>query len=337
MSAERADLQLAAELELRLSVASKSRPKERRFGPSGPWGDLGGRGAENLGFGMKAARAAYRTRQISAPSLGLPVKMAEDRAGYVSANLPSDEFIDNYAKKFCCCIPLLFLTLVPFYAFFYGAIPDASKVEPHTFLVGAAGWWVALILRLPVGLAAKACLKDTESLQLASVLISGPAEEGVRVAVLVVANWAQLSHAFALGLGWTSLELLFTLAQGYATIQLLRGARQGDAKAAEAFEVLAAQSNGEPFATSPFWGVLERVSAHMLHIALRGPDATVDRSLYVAYNPWLVFATAPGHSLTNWSVLTMMKKFGIAAVEVGFFVMALAFFVAALLLWGFHF
>lgn len=41
---------------------------------------------------------------------------------------------------------------------------------------------------------------------------------------------------------------------------------------------------------------------------------TVDRSLYVAYNPWLVFATAPGHSLTNWSVLTMMKKFGIAAV-----------------------
>ncbi|CAJ1366343.1 unnamed protein product [Effrenium voratum] len=184
-------------------------------------------------------------------------------------------------------------------------ISQASKVEPHTFLVGAAGWWVALILRLPVGLAAKACLKDTESLQLASVLISGPAEEGVRVAVLVVANWAQLSYAFALGLGWTSLELLFTLAQGYATIQLLRGARQGDAKAAEAFEVLAAQSNGEPFATSPFWGVLERVSAHMLHIAL---------SLYVAYNPWLVFATAPGHSLTNWSVLTMMKKFGIAAV-----------------------
>ena len=33
---------------------------------------------------MKAARAAYRTRQISAPSLGLPVKMAEDSRSYMA-------------------------------------------------------------------------------------------------------------------------------------------------------------------------------------------------------------------------------------------------------------
>eukprot|EP00913_Durusdinium_trenchii_P017770 g16697.t1 len=193
-------------------------------------------------------------------------------ASYVE--LPSLENLDAFARRVYCCLPFLLVTIVPFFAAFYALIPEASTVPWWVFLVGAGGWWLALLLRFPVILGSKAALKNNSNaqslLQTITVLISGPAEEAIRIAFIFAFGWSlKVPHIFALGLGWTSLELLFTLVQCLATIQLLRGVQQGDAKAVEAFQVLAAQTGrSDPLSVDPFWGVLERCSAHLIHIAM---------------------------------------------------------------------
>ncbi|CAK9074793.1 Uncharacterized protein SCF082_LOCUS36360, partial [Durusdinium trenchii] len=197
---------------------------------------------------------------------------AEENASYVE--LPSLENLDAFARRVYCCLPFLLVTIVPFFAAFYALIPEASTVPWWVFLVGAGGWWLALLLRFPVILGSKAALKNNSNaqslLQTITVLISGPAEEAIRIAFIFAFGWSlKVPHIFALGLGWTSLELLFTLVQCLATIQLLRGVQQGDAKAVEAFQVLAAQTGrSDPLSVDPFWGVLERCSAHLIHIAM---------------------------------------------------------------------
>ena len=172
------------------------------------------------------------------------------------------------------------------------------------------------------------------------------------------------------GLGWTALELVFTVVQSITAIQLLRAAKAGDPKAVEvarlhicwrafsavsptsfqgrltmknspptckAFHLLAAQTGREdPLSLHPAWGILERCSAHALHISMspvicagvrsvrhrpgsspyRGNlsrnAATIYmlRSLFGAISPWMVLGTLTVHSAINWSTVACLRMHG---------------------------
>ncbi|CAE7461220.1 unnamed protein product [Symbiodinium natans] len=173
--------------------------------------------------------------------------------------LPADEEIDAFSRKVRCCFPLLLLSIAPFVIVYI--LMTRADNDWMILLAGAGGWWLALLLRMPCILGIKAVLADSPSQQawltLMTILLSGPAEESVRVAMLFAFGWAQRFEAtFALGLGWTALELVFTAVQALAVTQLLRAAKAGDPKAVEAYHVLAAQTGREdPLGLHPAWGI----------------------------------------------------------------------------------
>lgn len=248
--------------------------------------------------------------------------------------MPSEEEIEAFRQRIHCCVPFLLLSIAPFVAIYGFCVPEALLAPWWVFVAGAAGWWLAFILRVPVILASKGMVNQSQR-QNITVLISGPAEESVRIAMLFFFDWNRLfAYTFALGpdfpklqgLGWTGLELVFTVVQCLASIQLLQGVNRGDAQAIEAFKALGAQTGRpDPLAVDPFWGVLERCSAHAIHISM---------SLYGALSPWSLLVTAPLHSFLNWFTVTMVPKIGILIVELLLFCAAVALMAAALAIWG---
>ncbi|CAE7327031.1 ACT3 [Symbiodinium necroappetens] len=213
--------------------------------------------------------------------------------------LPSDDEIDAFTGKAFWSLPLLLLSIAPFFGA-YALLADAKKDWP-ILLYGAGGWWLALLMRVPVAVLADSASQQSW-LQLVTTLVSGPAEESVRVTMLFTFGWAaRFDATFALGLGWTALELVFTCVQSLAATQLLKAAKSGkDPKAVEAFHQLAAQSGrDDPLSLHPAWGILERFSAHELHLAM---------GLLGALSPWMVLGTSCIHSAVNWSTDFLMKK-----------------------------
>ena len=55
--------------------------------------------------------------------------------------------ISPYFRNLILASPLYFLSVVPF---FWLAGFKGIEIELATFLYGALGWWIALLLRLPV-------------------------------------------------------------------------------------------------------------------------------------------------------------------------------------------
>lgn len=244
--------------------------------------------------------------------------------------LPSDDEIDAFTGKAFWSLPLLLLSIAPFFGA-YALLADAKKDWP-ILLYGAGGWWLALLMRVPVVLGTKAVLADSASqqswLQLVTTLVSGPAEESVRVTMLFTFGWAaRFDATFALGLGWTALELVFTCVQSLAATQLLKAAKSGkDPKAVEAFHQLAAQSGrDDPLSLHPAWGILERFSAHELHLAM---------GLLGALSPWMVLGTSCIHSAVNWSTVAALRTHGPVIAEVGLFIFASVLLLAALGMWS---
>jgi len=253
--------------------------------------------------------------------------------------LPSSGEVESFARKLACTVPLLFASLVPF--FWYPLSGAGAESFPWSVVAfGALGWWIALLLRLPVIVVAKACLERhgcaeqdvMARVRSIGIFISGPAEvsacpkeEGVRTVLLFFFGWAKSFPAvFALGLGWTSIELLFTVLQSLAVLRLLRDALQGDERAVEGFRMLATQIGREdPLALHPAWGFVERCGAHSMHLAL---------GLLVSLSPWMVFATLVIHSLCNWSVATFLPQ-APAAVELLFLLFSIGLLLAGLFLW----
>ncbi|CAE7509881.1 unnamed protein product [Symbiodinium pilosum] len=242
--------------------------------------------------------------------------------------LPSEEEIEEFSRKVRCCLPFVLISIAPFLAAYYWM--NDARVDWVILLWGAGGWWAALVFRVPFILGTKALLTDSPSqqaeLQLVTVLLSGPAEESIRVAMLFVSGWAaSFTATFALGLGWTALELAFTVVQSITAIQLLRAAKAGDPKAVEAFHLLAAQTGREdPLSLHPAWGILERCSAHALHISM---------SLFGAISPWMVLGTLTVHSAINWSTVACLRMHGPVVAEVGLCFVSSALLLAALRVW----
>lgn len=194
-------------------------------------------------------------------------------------------------------IPLIIAVPVA-YAIAFGQLGHAFALAP--FLAGAAGWFVALLLRTPVGLAGLRITRSPERTQRWLVASSGPLEEAVRLAVLLLIG-RDLSTALWVGLGWASIEVLYSMVNGFAIAVL---AERTDPEAEQAKAMLPPSA----FSSSgPLWGVVERAWASALHIGF---------TLVLAAAPMAVLVTAPLHTLVNVGALRLLKERSIALVSV---------------------
>lgn len=198
----------------------------------------------------------------------------------------------------------------------YGAAFTYLGHDPRILvaLAGAAGWFVALLLRTPVGIVGMRVTDDPDRTQHWVTASSGPLEEAVRLAVLLLVG-RDLSTALWIGLGWASIEVLYSIANGFALAAL---------EARTDYEANQIKSMLPPSAFSasaPLWGVVERAWASAVHIGF---------TLIVAALPVAVAVTAIVHTLTNVAFLALMRRAGMVTMNV-----AGAAFGAALVFIGF--
>jgi hypothetical protein len=159
-------------------------------------------------------------------------------------------------------------------------------------LVGALGWALALVLRAPVGLAGLKITGSQDRAQQWVVASSGPLEESVRLAALLLVG-RDLSTALWLGLGWAGIEVGYAIANGFAMAAL---AARTDPEAERARAMLPPSAFA---ASAPWWGVVERVWASALHIGF---------TLMLAAAPLLWLVTVPLHTLTNVAFVRLSQR-----------------------------
>lgn len=192
----------------------------------------------------------------------------------------------------------------------YGIAVDRLGHPPMLLpaLAGAGGWVLALLLRAPVGLLGMHLAGSPERAQRWVVASSGPLEEAVRLAVLLLVG-RELGTALWIGLGWATIEVLYSIGNGFAVAAL---AERTDPEAERARAMLppAALSS-----SSPLWGVVERAWASALHIGF---------TLMLAAVPLLVVVTAPLHTAINVGVLWLARRRGLLVVTVAGVVLAAA-------------
>lgn len=193
-----------------------------------------------------------------------------------------------YIKNALSAIPLYFAALAPFIVLSY-----ALEIELDTdyILLGALGWWLALLLRAPLILYAKNSKLPMEKSNRLIVGASGPAEETTRLILLVVIGLTS-GNAYSVGIGWAAIEIIYGLTQVFG-IGVLEQRTDKEAQEAKKLMKQAGMDKSlEP--STPFWGALERVSASALHIGF---------SLMLVFSPFMVTFTIPFHSAVNFGVL----------------------------------
>jgi hypothetical protein len=157
--------------------------------------------------------------------------------------------------------------------------------------LGALGWCVAILLRVPLGPVASRLERSRGRLLI--VAASGPLEELVRLVTCAVAGRA-LAPALAVGLGWGTIEIAFVLVEAFVLLRILR---RDEPQTGEVWRDL--RESGIPLDASPLYGALERVSATALHVGF---------TLLVAASPWLVLVTIPVHSAVNLLALRYARR-----------------------------
>lgn len=206
--------------------------------------------------------------------------------------------------------PLIIVTLIPFILISHWLNIPLSL--PH-ILLGAAGWWIALVLRVPFILVSQKLPITTTQKQSLIISLSGPTEEIVRFLVLLLLGFTT-SNAFSVGIGWAAIEIFYSIIQGIAMGTL---AQRTDEKAVQAKALLQAQGMDKSMKVSaPFWGILERLSANALHISF---------SLLLIISPLFVIVSIPLHSLLNLTLTRLIKDSFIKA-ELTLAVLSLSLF-----------
>ena len=190
------------------------------------------------------------------------------------------------------------------YAMAAGAL--GYELQLPAMLAGAAGWILALVLRAPVGILGMRITRSSERAQRWVVASSGPLEESVRLAVLLLVG-RDLGTALWIGIGWGAIEVLYAIGNGFAVEAL---SRRTDPEAERARAMLPPAALG---GSAPWWGVVERVWAMALHIGF---------TLILAAIPALVVVTAAVHSAVNVAFLWLARQRGLlvttlAGVAVG--------------------
>jgi hypothetical protein len=173
-------------------------------------------------------------------------------------------------------------------------------------LAGAAGWLIALVLRTPVGLVGMKVTGSAERTQRWVVASSGPLEEAVRLAVLLLIG-RDLATAVWIGLGWAAIEVLYAIANGFALAAL---ADRTDPEAEQAKAMLPPSALSS---SSPLWGVVERAWASAVHIGF---------TLILAAVPLAVLITAPVHTAINVAALWLAQRRGLLTLSIAGIVLA---------------
>lgn len=181
--------------------------------------------------------------------------------------------------------------------------------------LGAVGWIVALMARQPFALLA---VKVAGRERAATIVgwLSGPAEELARLALVLVALSTVHAAAWA-GIGWGAVEVVFTIVNALVISAMMT---RTDAKSIEARELMRDLGMTAPQAAG--WGVLERVSAMMLHLGF---------TLLLFAEPWLVLLTIPLHSATNM-VAVRFAKTRLATTELSLLVLGAIVLAAGVIL-----
>lgn len=208
---------------------------------------------------------------------------------------------------------LALLPSLPVLALVVLAIAGPPPLAP--LALGAAGWIAALVLRQPVILLVSRLTTPERTATIVGWL-SGPAEELVRLAVVLVVIRSTADAVWA-GAGWAAAEIVLVAVNTFAVAALLG---RDDPKALDARELLAVQGMTKP--QHPLWGFVERLSASALHIGF---------SLLLVSSPWLVLVTLPAHSVVNM-VAVRLGRSSLAATELFLAVAGAAAVVAGVLL-----
>ena len=212
----------------------------------------------------------------------------------------------------------ILLVLVPLG---FGAAAWAFGVEPQwaALGLGAAGWIVALLGRAPLALALRSRRGDAHRVQRITAGASGVLEEPVRLGALLILGF-DLRNALYLGVGWAFIEAVYAVVNVFARSAL---AGRTDEEAEQAKQVLEDLGMGEALdAASPWWGVLERLSATGLHLAF---------GLFYVAEPWLVVVGVPVHSAANLGLTESLRRHrSLAALELTLFAIAAVLLIAGL-------
>lgn len=197
-----------------------------------------------------------------------------------------------YIRNILWAAPLYFLAPLPFFllAYFIDIQIDSSSV-----LLGALGWWLALLLRVPVILFVRFKKIEQKKSNKLIVGISGPTEEITRLILLLIIG-LNSPNSYSVGLGWAMIEVVYGLIQiiGIGVLE-----QKTDAKAEEAKILMKQMGMDKSLAPStPFWGALERVTAAAVHIGF---------SLLLVFSPYVIILTMPLHSFINFLVVKMNK------------------------------
>ena len=201
--------------------------------------------------------------------------------------------ITPYIRNIILALPLYILSIVPFIAL---AIVLDIEIDTGYVLLGALGWWLALLLRLPLILYSKTKKLDFNVSNKLIIGASGPTEEITRL-VLLATIGITAGNADSVGIGWASIEVIYGLVQ-IIGMGILQQKNDKEAKEAKSLmKQMGMEKSLEP--STPFWGALERVSAGAIHIGL---------SLMLVLSPLIVLITIPLHSFVNFSVVRMNKQ-----------------------------
>ncbi len=142
--------------------------------------------------------------------------------------------------------PLYLLAPVPFIF-----LAHILKIEIvfNFVLLGVLGWWLALLLRIPIILFFKKRNIDIKTSNKLTIGISGPAEEIVRLILLSIIGLSS-SNAYSVGIGWVMIEVFYGLLQivGLGVLD-----QKKDSKAEEAKAIMKQMGMDKTLEPSPRW------------------------------------------------------------------------------------
>lgn len=212
-----------------------------------------------------------------------------------------------YIRNILWAFPLYILSPLPF--IWLANFVDIN-IDFNSVLFGALGWWIALILRVPILLFVKKNKLEQKRSNKLVIGASGPTEEITRLVLLLVIGLTT-THAYSVGIGWGIIEVLYALIQivGIGVLE-----QKTDSEAEEAKLLMKQMGMDKSLApNTPFWGALERVSGNAIHIGF---------SLLLVFSPYILLLTIPLHSFINFFVVqtnkTSIRKSQISLLAIGF-------------------